>query len=240
MPNPNDVLAKIEQRHLWAYFHKDWLIEIRASLRKQLPQEYHVFVESETVLLSLGSNGSIVKSQPDIAVARADHAASKPALTESSATAAVVEFDEPYELFNKYSLVIRRSPHDRVIAAVEMLSPSNKGLATRSDREKYLLKRDSYTEAGINFFEIDALIDGERLFPESLRKLQGFERNAWTALHDPNSRRVRGYGWNSNQRLPVVGWDVEQGVQVLVDLDQTARAAAEFNHWTKLIEDAGG
>src|SRR6476661_2755344 len=141
MATTNELLAKIEQKHLWAYFHKDWLIEIRALLLKQLPEEYHVFVESETVLLSVESNGVAAKSEPDVAVARAPgHSAQRP-LQESSATVALVEFEEPYELFTKYSLIIRRSPHNRVVAAVEMLSPSNNGLASRSDRDKYLVKR---------------------------------------------------------------------------------------------------
>jgi hypothetical protein len=63
-----------------------------------------------------------------------------------------------------------------------MLSPSNKGLAGRVDRDKYLLKRESYAEAGIHFLEIDALTEGERLLPESRRAVRDYERNAWTAL----------------------------------------------------------
>jgi hypothetical protein len=238
MANPNVLLSAIEQRHLWAYFHKEWLIEIRLLLLKQLPEEYHVFVESETVLLSLESNGAVAKSEPDVAVARAGERSENTGLQELSATAALVEVEEPYELFSKYTLIIRRSPHNRVIAAVEMLSPSNKGLASRAERDKYLSKRDSYAEAGINFLEIDALIDGERVLPHSLRKLETYERNAWTALYDAQSRQIRGYGWNSNQRMPVICWNVERGLQALVDLDQTARTAIDANRWRRLIEES--
>jgi hypothetical protein len=71
MSNPNELLANIEQRHLWAYFHKDWLIEIRAEILKQLPEQYHVLVESETVLLSLEGNGNVTKGAPDVAIATA-------------------------------------------------------------------------------------------------------------------------------------------------------------------------
>jgi hypothetical protein len=38
--NPNELLSKIEAAHLWAYFHKDWLLEMRQRLRPQLPPEY--------------------------------------------------------------------------------------------------------------------------------------------------------------------------------------------------------
>jgi len=238
MANPNELLTRIEQERLWAYFHKDWLIEIRALLLRQLPEEYHVFVESETVLLSIESNGNVAKSEPDVAVARRKEHLAKTVLQESSATAALVEFEEPYELFSKYTLILRRSPHNRVVAAVEMLSPANKGLASRTDRYKYLSKRDSYAEAGINFLEIDALTEGERLLPETLRTLQNYERNAWTALHDSQSRWIRGYGWNSNQRMPVIRWNIEPGVETLIDLDQTARTALELNRWPTLVGES--
>jgi hypothetical protein len=238
MDNPNHLLARIENRHLWAYFHKEWLIEIRALLLKQLPQEYHVLVESETVLLSLEANGNVAKTAPDVAIATAQEYSAKALVQETAATAALIEIDEPFELFSKYTLIIRRSPQTRVVAAVEMLSPSNKGLASRADRDKYLLKRDSFAEAGVNFLEIDALVTGERLLPESLSALSDYERNAWTALYHGDSRRLRGYGWNSNQRMPVVRWEVEAGVETLIDLDQTSRTALELNRWPLLADEA--
>jgi hypothetical protein len=150
----------------------------------------------------------------------------------------LIEIDEPYELFSRYALIIRRSPHNRVVAAVEMLSPTNKGLASRADRDKYLLKRDSFAEAGVNFLEIDALIRGERLLPDSLGALADYERNAWTALYHGDSRRLRGYGWNTNQRIPVIRWEVEVGVEALIDLDQTARTALELNRWPSLVDES--
>lgn len=53
MDNPNELLSKIEAARLWAYFHKDWLLEMRQGLRPQLPASYHVFVESENGRYSL-------------------------------------------------------------------------------------------------------------------------------------------------------------------------------------------
>ncbi len=47
MDHPNLLLSRIEAAHLWACFHKDWLLQIRSQLRSQLPPEYFVFVESE-------------------------------------------------------------------------------------------------------------------------------------------------------------------------------------------------
>jgi hypothetical protein len=120
---------------------------------------------------------------------------------------------------------------------LEILSPSNKGIGSRLDREKYLHKRDSYAEPGISFLEIDALTSGERLFPDSLLRLATFERNAWTSFHHDAARRLRGYGWNSADRLPVIPWQIEGELQLIVDLQTTAPAALEFNPWESLVSE---
>jgi len=183
--NPNALLSAIEQRHLWAYFHKDWIIEIRNLLRPQLSDGYHVFVES-------------------------------------------------VELFTKWSLVIRRSPDQRLLADLEILSPSNKGLGNRTDLKKYLSKRDSYLEAGISFLEIDALLFGERLFPDALQHLKTFERNAWTAYLNGDLRRFRGYGWSPEQPMPQGPWQIDGGQTALINLEAAAVAASSFNRWDSL------
>jgi hypothetical protein len=52
MSNLNDLLAKIESQQLWSYFHKEWLIEIRSQIRRQLPATHYVFIESESTLIA--------------------------------------------------------------------------------------------------------------------------------------------------------------------------------------------
>lgn len=236
MGNPNELLSKIEAAHLWAYFHKDWLLEIRQRLRPQLPPEYHVFVESESLLVSPDGEEPPAISLPDVSVTRPAHVS--PAVAESApraGTAAIIEWDEPCELFTKYTLLIRRAPDNHVVAALELVSPSNKGVGSRLDREKYLRKRESFLEAGVNFLEIDALMEGERLLPVGLQKLAAYERNAWTAAHHPGGRRHRGYGWNAGDPLPEIAWEVEEGLAVHVNLAVTLRAACEFNRWEQMV-----
>jgi uncharacterized protein DUF4058 len=238
MPHPNILLAKIEEHRLWAYFHKDWLLEIRRLLRPQVPPTYSVFVESETILLSPESQEPLSPSMPDLAVARsvADTGINQSHTTTT--TAAVIELEEPYEIASRYSLLIRRSPDQQIVAALEILSPSNKGVGSRLDCEKYLHKRDSYTEAGISFLEIDALTSGNRILPDSLRRLASFGRNAWTSFHHDGVRRLQGYGWNSEDRLPVMPWQIEGDLRLIVDLHATAAAALEFNPWESLVADS--
>ena len=91
---------------------------------------------------------------PDVSVARAEFDAETAGLQQPSrATAAVLELDEPCEVFCKYMLLIRRAPENQVVAALELLSPSNKGLGNRWDREKHLRKRNAFLEAGVSLLE---------------------------------------------------------------------------------------
>jgi|tagenome__1003787_1003787.scaffolds.fasta_scaffold20424205_1 hypothetical protein len=236
MENTNSLLAQIEQRGLWEYFHKDWLLEIRSQLREQLPDTYHVFVESETILVTPEGEEAPTRSKPDVAVARKEFSeVSVPPQALKNTSAAVIELDELCEEFTQYSLLIRRSPDNHVVAALEILSPSNKGLSSRFDRDKYLQKRDDYRGAGVSFMEIDALLNGERILPDSLRRLGDFQRHAWTAVYHGARRRVRGYGWNSTDPLPIVPWYVEWDRPAALDLEVAAKAAFQFNRWESLV-----
>ena len=119
MENPNALLSKIEAARLWAYFHKDWLLSIRSLLRPQLPPRYFVFVESETLLVTPDADEAFPAVLPDVSVARAEFDAETAGRQQPSrATAAVLELDEPCEVFCKYTLLIRRAPELGVTAGI--------------------------------------------------------------------------------------------------------------------------
>jgi hypothetical protein len=236
MESPNTLLSKIEAAGLWAYFHKDWLLSIRNLLRPQLPAQYFVFVESETLLVSPDAEEASFAVLPDVSVARAErHADTAGRRQPSGATAAVLELDEPCEVFCRYMLLIRRAPENQVVAAFELLSPSNKGLGNRWDREKYLRKRSAFLEAGVSLLELDALVKGERVLPASVKYLARFPRNAWSAFHHDGRRSWRGWGWTEEDPLPVIPWTIEYDLEVLVDLAEAMEDACHFNRWEDLV-----
>lgn len=235
MDNLNDLLNRVETAGLWAFFHKDWLLEIRTALRPQLPAEYHLFVESESILISPDGDPP-APILPDLSVARSETMRGvSTAVVHPQPTAAVIEYVEQVEVENKYSLIIRRAPENRIVAALEIVSPTNKGARSQLDREKFLNKRDGYFEAGVSYLEIDALRKGPRLLPAPLAALAAFDRNAWTALHHRGQRRIRGCGWNGTDPLPVVPWMIEDSLKLTVDFAATIRAASEFNRWPQLV-----
>lgn len=236
MNNLNELLDRVETAGLWAFFHKDWLLEIRTHLRPQLPPDYHLFVESESILISPDGDSPAVPILPDLSVARAETMrTAAPSGTQPEPTAAVIEYVEEVEVDSKYSLLIRRAPKNRIVAALEIVSPTNKGTSSRLDREKFLAKRDGYFEAGVSYLEIDALRNGPRVLPSPLNGLAAFERNAWTAFHQRGQRRVRGCGWNRIDAPPVVPWMIEEKLTLTVDFTETLRSASEFNRWPQLV-----
>lgn len=236
MQSPNSLLTKIERAGLWAYFHKDWLLQMRGLIRPQLPAQYHLFVESEAILISPEEKATPASVLPDASVARQESAAgpsSEP--LPMGVTAAVIEVEETCETFNKYRLVIRRAPDNLVVAVLEILSPSNKGLGNRFDQEKHIRKRNSLLDAGVNLLEIDALLEGSRELPTSLSDLSSYDRIAWTASHEDGRRKLRGWGWNEADPLPVVSWSVEGDLEVVVDFRLAFDQAREFNQWDSLV-----
>jgi hypothetical protein len=144
-------------------------------------------------------------------------------------------FVEP-DVYGHYSLIIRRAPDNHVVAAMELLSPSNKGFGNRWDREKHLRKRAEYLDAAISLLEIDALVQGTRDLPEVVaERLPPCERVAWTAFHHDGRRKYRGWGWNSDDALPQLDWRIDPTCVCLIDLPMTLQAAAQFNRWEELV-----
>jgi hypothetical protein len=239
--NLNVLLTRIEQARLWAYFHKDWLLAIRSRLRPQLPPDYHLFVESEAILISPDEGGAPAPWLPDNAVSR-----SEPARTAggresppAQSTAAVIEVEESCEIDIHYSLVIRRAPENLVVAVLEIRSPSNKGSGNRFDEEKHLRKRRNLLDAGVQLLEIDALLLGRSVLPAPLtEKLSEFSRVAWTAAHLDARRKYRGWGWNDADALPSIVWIVDRNVEVSIDLPHAMEQAVAFNRWSDLVASA--
>ncbi len=234
--NPaNTLLAKIEAARMWSFFHKDWLLQMRTAIRQQLPSEYRVFVESEAVIVSPDPTETDRVLLPDVAVAHKSADARQLGNVTNGATATVVEAEDTCEMETHYSLIIRRAPENRVVAAIELLSPSNKGVGNRLDEQKHLRKRDDYLDAGVSLLEIDPLTQGHRTVPVAIPELADFERIAWTASHDAGRRRYRGWGWNAVDPLPTIDWRVDAAHEVLIDTGQTLNEAISFNDWESLL-----
>jgi hypothetical protein len=93
----------------------------------------------------------------------------------------------------------------------------------------------AFLEAGVSLLEIDALVQGERVLPASVKYLARFPRSAWTAFHHHGRRTLRGWGWTEDDPLPGISWTIEDDLEVLVDLAEAMADACRFNRWEDLV-----
>ena len=159
MPSPFPGMDPyLEDANLWPDFHLTFLIMLRAALNKVLPAPYvaradrHVWVDdSESELHLLG--------RPDIYIA--DPLDAQRGLETATALAAPVIASLPYPARKGQPFLKVIDPRqNRVVTAIELLSPSNK--KSGKDRDAYLNKRADYLASQVNLVEMDLLRSGER------------------------------------------------------------------------------
>ena len=165
----------IERTGIWGDFHGSLITEIKRQLNRRLPRNYIAISEER---LRLGSpedvdpdydgNGPVRRPQPDVVISGKGvvvgqaQATSLAAVVEPSCVAHP-EATDAVEFKDHYVEVIRL-PEREVITTIEVLSPANK----RGDmRRDYHEKRDRTRRSGSHLVEIDLLLAGRRLDPET-------------------------------------------------------------------------
>jgi Protein of unknown function (DUF4058) len=152
----------LESASLWPDFHQQLAVSLRHVLWPLLPERYFVKVLHRRVtdLVTPEELGVVL---PDAKVLERPRA---PRQTRPRAGTATVTTPVDVQLAlslpgRQHYLQIVEKEDERVVTAIEILSPSNKRAGTR-DRARYLRKRDAYLASTIHFLEIDLIRGGER------------------------------------------------------------------------------
>jgi hypothetical protein len=152
----------IEDRLIWSDFHNNLASEIQARLNQSIRPAYFAaltpYVTYEVIEISTSQLHGV---RPDIGVLRTDLTKSPlgvttvmdPPLDESS-----TDLEAPLELM---SVEVRQVGTNRIVTAIEILSPVNK-LRNHEARIDYLRKRRDMLRSQTHFVEIDLLRGGER------------------------------------------------------------------------------
>ncbi|MBI5367250.1 MAG: DUF4058 family protein [Planctomycetes bacterium] len=153
----------LESSTIWADFHQEFASALRRVLRPLLPRRYFVKLGHRSVI-DRGSSEELGVVIPDAAVVR--HESSAPAeagpAPEAGRIAAPIEVELELALPGKqFFLEVVEVEGDRLVTAIELLSPANKRAGSR-DRLRYLGKRDRYLAGEVHFVEVDLLRGGER------------------------------------------------------------------------------
>jgi Protein of unknown function (DUF4058) len=188
----------IERPDIWADFHDAMITAIRGQLQPKLRPRYVAVMQSRLYIID---DDQVRK--PDVTIV---HSPDRPA---RSGAAAVLDVDTP-AVFEVYREEVREpfveiiEPHagERVVTAIEVLSPFNK--RPGAGRAAYLAKRQQYEVTGVNVVEVDLLRAGQTtvsLGKKELDSLQPWRYLAavsrWPSIHEI-------YAFPLERRLPKI------------------------------------
>lgn len=154
----------IEDRLIWSDFHSRLADEISARLNAKIRPHYFAaltpYVTYEVIEISSSRLHSI---RPDVAVLHTGSGSlamsgTASAIMDPPQAESITALEMPLELM---SVEIRQVGTDRLITAIEILSPVNKQ-RNHEARIDYLRKRRELLRSQAHFIEIDLLRAGER------------------------------------------------------------------------------
>jgi hypothetical protein len=227
----------VERFGLWSVFHKHFVVELFTYLRDELGDEYWIDIESEILLVPQPS-GPARPVSPDVTIAQACNSLSSGSST-SGVTPALLEVDEAIGEFEQNWIEIRRrdwpDPGDsrgaRVVAVLELLSPSNKGLFGERDFRKFVAKRRDYLLSTVSYTEVDVLMLGTRELPPAVNKVSTYAFFAWSSQVRERTRHHWVWGWNEDQPVPIITLPLDYPRLCPLDLAGCYQLAYETNHW---------
>lgn len=197
MPSPFPGMDPFLESQEWEDFHVTAITVIRELLTPRLGGRYAARIERRIYVEHSDdpepdlviADVAIVSQSPDRAT---DHPLSEISLA-TPVTCLVAMPEERRESF----LVLKDLETDRVIAVIEVLSPSNKRRG--SGRKEYLTKRDEVLSSSTHLVELDLLRGGTRL-PMRSRLPSG---DYYAIVSDARRRPRSGvYAWPLTDRLP--------------------------------------
>ena len=207
MPTPFSPAMdpQIERAGIWSDFHHELISSIRAQLNTRLPRGYATIVEQQVRLLPAGEaegyGRPVRHRQPDLGVVRdggGESSASPASVASLEPTVAIL--DEALVEVKQTFLQVVSVPDRDLVTTVEVLSPTNK---QGEGREIYLMKRGESWAAEANLLELDLLLRGRRLDPQTAMPPPG---GGYCAVlsRAPTFPNVQIYRWPAADPLPTV------------------------------------
>lgn len=235
MPSPfPGIDPYLEAQGRWTDFHPRLIALACDELAESLPDDYVAQI-GERLDLVTPAEGWPVGSYPDVAVVGPPTGSDD----EGGISAAgitgwnpvtipyVIELEEARHTW----IEILHLPEQRLVTAIEVLSPSNK---SGGGAAEYRAKRDRMMASGANFVEIDLLIAGRRI---TLR--QPPPKGDYLVLVSRADRRpnCEVSTWSIRQMPPTIPIPLAPGdPDVLLDLAKIVTLAYERGRYHRLID----
>jgi hypothetical protein len=161
MPSPfPGIDPYIESSGMWGDFHTTLLVALRAKLNALMPRRYRAKVDV-FVFIQVPSERPRVRRrlEPDTFVVKRHRR--NGGLSAVGTMVAPSTITLPAVRKKKKAVLVVDRQMNRVVTAIEILSPSNKEAG--DDRTAYLNKRGEYFGGGVSLVELDLLRGGSRL-----------------------------------------------------------------------------
>jgi Protein of unknown function (DUF4058) len=202
MPSPFPGMDPyIERPELWPDFHDSLIAAIRGILQPYLRPRYAALTQDRLYVME--SDRPIY---PDVGIVRTN----RPAIASGHGAAATLECDSPAvfdlpqeEIREPYIEIIEPAAGNRIVTALEVLSPTNK--TAGAGRNSYVKKREELWGAGVNLVEIDLLREGDPTVRVSQPRLESLR--PWhylVAVARQHGLKQEVYPTPLRQRLPRV------------------------------------
>lgn len=201
MPSPFPGMDPyLERSAIWPDFHDSLIACVRALLQPQLRPRYVALTQDRLYVVE--SDRPI---RPDVSIVETQPEKSMPggvAVLKTDAPSAVFEIVGE-EIRESLIHIIEPAAGNRVVTAIEILSPMNK--AEGPGRVLYLRKRDELWDHGTNLIEIDLLREGNptvRLAPQKLRQLSDWHYLVAVSRQQPAHQEI--YAIPLQKKLPTI------------------------------------
>jgi hypothetical protein len=221
----------------WGDFHSVFIQCWREAVADRLPDGFDAEITEYVSVVTPEQRSRRIS--PDVLVIRTDESdVSKPATVGANLEESGIAVLEPVEMELEYLdrvkwpfVEIRRLADERVIAVLELLSPSNK---SGEDRLEYLRKRESVLRSESHLVELDLLLGGRRLpMHEDLPPGDYF---AFVSRSDRRPK-CKVYAWGLQRPLPVIPVPlIEPYADVLVALSGVFATAYQRGRYYRRLK----
>jgi hypothetical protein len=161
MPSPFPGMNPyIEQESVWHDFHESFMPIVREVLAPQVRPQFVVKIDEHIYIHELPAGERRLVGRGDVTLAENRPQSGSGSSTATLSAPAQVELPD-IDVERQSYLEIRDRDGDRVIAVLELLSPTNKNPGP--DRDQYLAKRASLLNSAVHLVEIDLLRGGPRM-----------------------------------------------------------------------------
>jgi hypothetical protein len=150
----------LEDPMLWPDLHHGLIFCLKVTLNALLPAWYVAHIDERLYVVEPTRN-----IYPDVAIVGQEKR--KPGPRKQAGSTAAVECDPPFLIFQEPAQIrepfinlVRRGESGRVVASIEVLSPSNKALGSPG-RALYLKKQQQILKSNTHLAEIDLLRQGD-------------------------------------------------------------------------------